>query len=246
MSVENLLSSIARKYLHFNRVDSYRDFDGADILDGKQLPKDQEGNTNSKFVKAPTFSVADYYDTCRARTYACCVSLENSDFIWQRYGGQTQHGKVCLELNFGKLRERLNKLFDSGTAELFYNGLRCHQIFSINYGLVEYVDWSNYQANAEILPNPIVYTHLKDKQYEPERELRISMSAFGMGQFGLNDGTIMEFPASLQVKFDFHEAIASGTIQRVLILPNSDKRFLTEEFASLGIHPRPEPPEAGP
>jgi len=40
ISIENLLRSIKGKYLHFNRVDSYTDFPGADRYDGKQLAKD--------------------------------------------------------------------------------------------------------------------------------------------------------------------------------------------------------------
>ena len=39
MSVENLTRSVLGRYLHFNRVDSYSDFTGADPHDGRQLPK---------------------------------------------------------------------------------------------------------------------------------------------------------------------------------------------------------------
>ena len=38
MSVENLLRSVAGSYLHFNRVDHYRDFSDADPFDGAELP----------------------------------------------------------------------------------------------------------------------------------------------------------------------------------------------------------------
>jgi len=44
ISVENLLRSIVGNYLHFNRVNSYKDFPGADLDDGRQLPEDQQGN----------------------------------------------------------------------------------------------------------------------------------------------------------------------------------------------------------
>jgi len=83
MRAEFLIDSIAGSYLHFNRVDSYRDFDGADIQDGAQLPADLPSNANVGFQKAPEFKVADYYDQCRARTYACCFSLENDDHLWK-------------------------------------------------------------------------------------------------------------------------------------------------------------------
>lgn len=70
MSVENCVSSIEGGYLHFNRVDSYKDFPHADRHDGEQLPGDRAGNAAATFEKAPTFSAADYYDRSRSRTYA--------------------------------------------------------------------------------------------------------------------------------------------------------------------------------
>ena len=86
MTVENLLRSIEGGYLHFNRVDSYTDLLNGDLRDGEQLPTDRAGNQAARFAKAPDFSTADYYDLSRARTYACCLSLENSDYIWTNYG----------------------------------------------------------------------------------------------------------------------------------------------------------------
>jgi len=53
--IENLLRSIAGSYLHFNRVDYYIDFPGADPHDGQQLPKDLQGNTMARFEKAQSF-----------------------------------------------------------------------------------------------------------------------------------------------------------------------------------------------
>ncbi len=85
MTVENLLRSSAGAYLHFNRVDSYIDFPDADPHDGQQLPEDQQDNAMVRIATASDFSVADYYDQSRARTYACCFSLENSDFILNNY-----------------------------------------------------------------------------------------------------------------------------------------------------------------
>ena len=41
MLAEDLIKSISGSYLHFNRVDSYKEFDGADVNDGAQLPKDR-------------------------------------------------------------------------------------------------------------------------------------------------------------------------------------------------------------
>jgi hypothetical protein len=239
MSVENLLKSISGSYLHFNRVDSYRDFSAADTHDGEQLPADRPGNTSATFAKTPTFSVADYYDRSRSRTYACSFSQDISDLIWKRYGGVTARGKVCVVFVFEKLRATLNKTMQSGNSALEYNGLRCHQILDINYGLVEYVDWKTYQANLKRLPNPIQYTYLKDKtDFQDENELRISLSATGMGQFVLNDGSLMEFPPHLTVGFDFRAAIADGTIQEFMPGPNCDVGFLVAELEKLHIAPK--------
>jgi hypothetical protein len=44
MKAERLIEAIAGKYLHFNRVDRYGDFPGADPHDGTQLPADLAAN----------------------------------------------------------------------------------------------------------------------------------------------------------------------------------------------------------
>ena len=44
MSAENLLRSIDGAYLHFNRVDRYKDFPSADDHDGEQLPSDRSAS----------------------------------------------------------------------------------------------------------------------------------------------------------------------------------------------------------
>ncbi|HYE36469.1 hypothetical protein [Methylocaldum sp.] len=235
-SVENLLRSIVGNYLHFNRVDSYADFPGADPHDGRQLPKDQQGNSLARFEKSPDFSAANYYDQSRARTYACCFSLENSDFIWKNYANGSEKGKVGVVFEFGRLRTMLNQTLQPGNAALKYNGNQCDQIFSVNYGIVEYVDWDTHQANVDHLQNPIRYTYLKDKErFSEEKELRISLSAMGIGQFALKDGSMMQFPSSLQLAFDFKAAIADGAIQQILYASDSDSDFLQAELHKLRI-----------
>lgn len=235
ITVENLLRSITGNYLHFNRVDSYADFPGADSYDGRQLPADQPGNAGAHFLKAPDYSAADYYDRSRSRTYACCFSLENSNYIWRNYANGSPRGKICVVFEFGKLRSVLNRTFAPGNAALEYNGLRCHQIFSLNYGIVEYVDWDRHRANEEHLPNPIKYTYLKGNAYCEEKEFRISLSALGIGNFRLNDGSFLEFQASLSVPFDFRAAISDGTISQILSAPETDGDFLNSELYKLRI-----------
>lgn len=234
MSAENLLRSVFGRYLHFNRVDSYSDFPGADPHDGRQLPNDQPANAESRFQSAPHSTAADYYDQSRARTYACCFSLDNSDYIWYNYANNNERGKVCVVFEFGKLRSIINNTLCPSNAALEYNGNRCHQIFSVNYGLVEYVEWGSHQTISERLANPITYTYLKDKQrFAEEREFRISLSAIGIGQFSLRDGSTMEFPSSLQLVFDFQSAIADSTIVKILHAPGTDTGFLRSELQKL-------------
>lgn len=237
MTIENLLHSIAGSYFYFNRVNSYIDFPGADPHDGQQLPKDLQGNAMARFEKAPEFSAAHYYDRSRARTYACCFSLENSDFIWKNYANDSSTGKVCIVFYFGRLRATLNQTLQPGNAVLECNGNRCRQIFSVNYGIVEYVEWDRHQANEARLPNPIKYTYLKDKSFSDEKELRVCLSAPGIGQFVLNDGRTIDFPPSLHVAFDFKRAISDDIIQQILYPPDCDSGFLCAELAKLGIFP---------
>jgi hypothetical protein len=241
MRVEDLLMSISGKYLHFNRVDSYSDFIGADIHNGQQLPKDQSANETMKFLNSPMFSASDYYNRCRARTYACCFSVENKNHIWIQYGKGGKKGKVCLIFKFGKLRSILNKTLQAGNSVVKYNGVYLKQIFSVHYGLINYIVRETHQGNINKSLNPIMYTYFKDKvNFEKDKEFRIALSAFGFGQFALNDGRIMEFPAHFHFDFDFKAAIADSTIQKILCSPDCDLSFLYSELQGLGIDQKKE------
>jgi len=116
MTMENLIRSVDGNYLHFNRVDSYGDLSGSNPLvdsnDGRQLPKDEAVNSRISFEKAPNFTAADYYNKSRSRTYACCFSMENSNYIWKHYGNGSTKGKVCLVFEFSKLRENRGRPLD--------------------------------------------------------------------------------------------------------------------------------------
>jgi len=188
-----------------------------------------------RFEKAPEFSAADYYDQSRARTYACCFSLENSEFIWNNYANNSSIGKVCIVCDFGKLRECLNRTLQANNGALVYNGNRCLQIFSVNYGIVEYVEWKMHQENKERLQNPIIYTYLKDIRFSDEKEFRISLSAPGIGQFVLKDGSTIQFPDSFQLFFDFREALSNGIIHELLYAPDCDSDFLMDELSKRHI-----------
>ena len=219
-------------------MDSYADFPGADTHDGDQLPGDQPSNEAAAFMRAPHFTAAAYYDQARSRTYACCFSLENSDYIWTHYGSGDAKGKICVVFDFTRLRERLNASLDPATARLVCeNGITCHQIFNVNYGIVQYVDRQQHRANDQHLPNPVQYAFTKDIAFSQERELRIALSALGIGHFVLDDGSTLEFPPNLQAPLDFRAAIAEGTISQILCALHADRTYFQGELARLGIHP---------
>lgn len=76
------------------------------------------------------------------------------------------------------------------------------------------------------------------KAFCEEKELRISLSALGMGHFRLNDGSFMELRSSLQIPFDFRAATADRTIERVLCAPDADGDFLKNELYKMRIVPK--------
>ncbi len=188
ISVENLLKSIAGNYLHFNRVDRYEDFPGADPNDGQQLPMDIKGNSESKFEKNSDVSAKDIYDRSRSRTYACCFSLENSEHIWEKYANDDENGKVCMVFDFNKLRSMLNLTLKRESINLEYNGKKISKIFVLNYGIVKYVDRDFFCSNGSELKNPIEYIYYKSREFEEEVELRISLSTSGMYKSFMVDG----------------------------------------------------------
>jgi hypothetical protein len=186
--------------------------------DGEQLPQDREYNAQSKFESTPTFSLADYYDKSRNRSYACCFSLEESEYIWRKYGKSKRgkKGKICLVFDFSKIRETFNKTLLSEEVIFKYNGHQHPQIFSINYGIVNYKRRNRIRLNEQYPPNPIEYTYLKDMKYSREKELRISLAAFGIGQYPLVNGGLINFPPSLFMHFDFRSALLDGTLKRII------------------------------
>lgn len=235
MKVEHLVASVTRGYLHFNRVDRYGDFAGADPYDGQQLPADLPANQAAAFAGASKWTLADYYNQARARTYACCFSLENSDHIWRDYAEDAAHGKVCVVFNFAKLRQRLNDTLAANARLLLPNGDLADQIFSINYGVIDYVDRTAFRANGELMQNPIRYTFIKGENHSPDQELRIALSALGIGKFVLRDRAELIFPDSLQMRFGFAAAISDGTIVEILVEPGGDRAYLIDELAKIGI-----------
>ncbi len=215
VSGQYFLDMLKHNYLYFRRVDTYQD-----NSDGEQLLLDKAANEKATFAKDQSFNLAKYYDTSRARTYACCFSLSNSDYIWNEYGNGGKDA-VCLVFDFDKLRTTLNQTI--GQSALMCGDNQCHQIFSINYGIVEYADKDGLQLNGERFPNPIQYTYIKGKKYQNEAELRISLSALGMGNFALNNSEIIQFPPAMQVDFNFKRAFTESIIKEILYANNGEQ-----------------------
>lgn len=234
MKAEHAMASIASGYLHFNRVDRYVDFHGADPYDGAQLPEDLAANQAMAFASARTWTLADYYDQARERTFACCFSLRNSEHIWREYAQGAERGKIGMIFDFTRLRERLNATLNGARLQLA-NGEFADQIFSVNYGEIEYIDRTSFRANRELMQNPIIYTFMKEEKYKPENEMRIALSALGIGRFVLRDGSQLIFPDSLQLDFDFRAAIRDGTIAGFEYDRGGDSNWFKTELTKLGI-----------
>lgn len=110
----------------------------------------------------------------------------------------------------------------------------------MNYGQVENVDWAVHREGLERAPNPIRYLYLKaEAKFGAERELRITLSAIGVGQFVLADGSLIEFPKALHADFDYRAALADGTIAQILCDPSGDADALLEELEKVGVRPAP-------
>jgi hypothetical protein len=63
----------------------------------------------------------------------------HSGSIWVNYGNGSAKGKVGVVFDFAKLRAAINRVLEPSNAALFYYGRQYDQIFSVNYGMVEYV-----------------------------------------------------------------------------------------------------------
>lgn len=250
VSFENFSKMLEGNYLHFNRVDNYID----DKNDSNQPEQERLRNEKIFFEKDPNFTLRNYYEGYRKRSYACCFSLDipKADH-WKEYGGKEPEKAVCLVMNFGKLKSLLNKTFEE--ARLVTNGgivlhnhalgknLRCFhldeheqvigefvadnmiQIFHLNYGVVKYGSFVNDIISHTIRPNPIEYVYFKDSKYKKESEMRISLSAIGMGRIQISDDQLFDFPDSIAFGFNLNQAFNFGAISHIEI---ADKNFLPE------------------
>jgi hypothetical protein len=216
IKISYLVDMLRRNYLHFQRADTYTD----DKADGEQLPLDRPIGAGLSFERDPGYTLESYYDCARSRTYACCFSLEHSAYIWEHYA--PERDAVCLVFDFEKLRKRLNATMQVSLNHhglLVHGGDRFRQIFSIDYGVVQYVSKIGHSLHPVRIANPIQYTFLKDDRYASEKEFRVALSAPAIGQFVMNDGR-MEFPRGLQLYFDYREAFLGRAIIEICCPPS--------------------------
>jgi hypothetical protein len=210
-----------RNYLYFSRVDTYND----DIRDSDVPDQDEEIHKAIVFEKTPNYTVYDYYNNCRSRTYACCFSIENSSYIWK-------YGDICIVFNSSNLINYLNNNYK--ISRLQYKDKYLQNFFYINYGLVEYGSLKNDILANPWLPNPIMYAYFKDVKYSHEKEFRISLSCLGLGKI-MFEGSEFIFPKSIELDFDFNTAVRLGIINEILVSPNI-KKNLFNKIATLLIH----------
>lgn len=207
-----------KSYLYFRRVDTYQD----DIKDSDQPIRDKAINRNIGFEKQPEYKLYDYYRSCRARTYACCFSTENSNYIWENYSAGDPNA-ICLIFNTGKLKELLNKTIEN--SEIIFGKGQCRNFFDINYGSVKYGDFENHVLSKRVCSNPIEYSYFKDSKYQSEKEFRITLSAIGLGKIVCPDGSEFCFPDSVKIGISIKKALLCGAISSMEVSPKCEKEF---------------------
>ena len=123
-----------------------------------------------------------------------------------------------------------------GNSILFQNGIHLRQVFSINYGLIEYIARRNHRKNSKLLTNPIEYIYIKDQEdFQEEKELRVSLSAIGIGKMVMNDGSEMVFPNDLHFDFDFKAAKNDGTFCGILCSHDFDFNYCNSTLRENGF-----------
>lgn len=225
ISFKNFLKMLEGNYLHFNRVNNYTD----DKNDADQPEQEKLLNQKIYFEKDPNFSLRNYYEECRKRSYACCFSLDIPRANqWEEYGGDDPKKAVCLVMNFGKLKFLLNETFRNSrlvtnTGLILNNhavgkNLLClhldannkiikqyradniTQILHLNYGIINYGDFVNDIISPEVRPNPIEYLYFKDDSYREKDGKELRISLSSIGM-----GKIQLADGQL---FEFPESIA--------------------------------------
>lgn len=132
----------------------------------------------------------------------------------------------------------LNEVVASAIGLLLEDGSVLPQVTDINHGMVTYVDRTDHRANEVHLPNPIVYSYLKDRRFGEENELRVTLSASGaFAAYGFSDARRVDFPSGLQLPFDFRKAMDRLAIVKIRTDPAKDPQPLLSELKQRSIRP---------
>ncbi|NTT85756.1 hypothetical protein [Tabrizicola fusiformis] len=166
--------------------------------------------------------------------------MENSPEMWSAYGGPGgQDTKVGIEVRFSVLRRLVNEAVQAILETETGPTPHWLQLFSVNYGRVQHGDWRDMKLASDIFPNPVVPVFWKDGQrYGSEKELRIALSAIGIGQPLMGAARTFEFPKGLSYPFDLRAALMGGSMALRLDQPTALDRLrrITEKAGfSLGM-----------
>jgi hypothetical protein len=190
------------------------------LKDSDLTDSDKKLSNQVFFDKSPDYSLGDYYNACREKTYVCCFSTENTDHIWKEYGGCDSNA-VCVVFERGVLTDYLDTIY--ADSKLFINGINCKNFISLNYGIINYGNIKNDSLADAHFQNPIKNTHFKDSQYREDNEFRISLSHMHPSKkYALPDGKEFTFPEELFFPFDWKNV----KIKELLVSQTHEDGFL--------------------
>ncbi|MGE4349671.1 MAG: hypothetical protein AB7D28_07890 [Candidatus Berkiella sp.] len=221
------IDMLENNYIYFRKVDTYHD----DTRDGDQPDADKLISENKKFQLHSGYTLKDYYSDARSKTYACCFSTQNTQFLWEHYSHGDKNA-ICLVLDCRKLIEYINSVYMN--AFLIVNNNRYKNFLFINYGLVTYGNMDQLFVKDNFL-NPIEYAYFKDaNKYSDEDEFRITLSCIGMFKYQL-DGRPFAFPESLKLEFNIRDVIANKILKEILIASGHDEDLRIKLQAATNI-----------
>jgi hypothetical protein len=217
------LDMLKNNYLYFRRVDTYYD----DQKDSAQPENHRRNYGNITFENAPNFELTDYYNRFRSRTYACCFTTENTEYIREHYSNGDPNA-VCLAFKYGPFIDQLNSTYKG--SKILLRDQFLDNFLNINYGIVTYGTFNEFISKRDGAANPIEFAYFKDKEkFSEEKEFRITLSTHGMPKkFQLSDKSEFIFPESIQLGLSLREAIISKSLQTILISEKSTSDFRKE------------------
>lgn len=231
ISVSNFMKMLEKKYLYFRRVDTYFD----DKKDSDQPEKDKTITNTARFQQCPHHTLTKHYAIARSRTYACCFSTERTPYLWEHYG-EPGAINICLVFDCFKLIKLLNESYSTG--QLIVDGKISENMFCLNHGLVEYVNFDEtvIKQNLPYL-NQVRYTYLKDvSKYSEEKEFRTTFYFPGTGDFPIPGDGIFNFPDSIELNFDLRKAEKLGALTQIVFSKNCEEKYAEQIIERAQLH----------